>query len=185
MLPVGYLFKHVALRPEWIPASHVEDIYSLASCISDNFADYINYWRHNGYWLFDSPTVIEVLAADNGIDLTGCTPFYYEVYEYEYDGKNWQEFAPEPSFDTDVQLPGEKYLAGYDVATFLAHTSPECSPLSCNGLAATQAVNQHCLFHTFDEAKSALENGVFLQSEPGPYRIFAVYTLAKNQETLQ
>ena len=75
MLPVGYLFKHVALRPEWIKASHVEDIYSLASCISDNFADYINYWRHNGYWLFDSPTIIEVLAENNGIDLTGCTPF--------------------------------------------------------------------------------------------------------------
>ena len=36
-------------------------------------------------------------------------------------------------------------------------------------------VNQHCLFNTQSEAKEALESGKFNDSEPGPFRIFAVY----------
>ena len=35
--------------------------------MSEAFADYINYWRHNGYWLFDSPDVIGRLAEQNAI----------------------------------------------------------------------------------------------------------------------
>jgi hypothetical protein len=68
-------------------------------------------------------------------------------------------------------------LAGYDVATFAAGTSPECSPLSCNGLAAELAANRHCLFESLEQAKQSLETGKFDHSEPGPFRIFAVYTL--------
>jgi hypothetical protein len=74
-------------------------------------------------------------------------------------------------------VPAAKHLAGFDVVTFFTHTSPECSPLSCNALAATLAVNEHCLFPTFAQAKAALEGGAFHHSEAGPLRIFAVYTL--------
>ena len=63
------------------------------------------------------------------------------------------------------------------MVNFTAHTSPECSSLSCNSLATTIPVNQHCLFNTFKEAQSAIEQGFFENSEPGPYRIFAVNTV--------
>jgi hypothetical protein len=33
------------------------------------------------------------------------------------------------------------------------------------------------LFESFDEAKAALESGKFDNAEPGPHRIFAVYTV--------
>jgi hypothetical protein len=33
------------------------------------------------------------------------------------------------------------------------------------------------LFSSFDEAKAHLERGAFNNSEPGPYRIFAVYSV--------
>ena len=83
----------------------------------------------------------------------------------------------DPRLLTDIQVPIDKHLEGFDVTTFTAHTSPECSPLSCNHLATTIQVNRHCLFNTFEEAKEALEGGLFENSESGPYRIFAVYTL--------
>jgi len=68
-------------------------------------------------------------------------------------------------------------LEGFDVTSFVVHTSPECSPLSCNSLAEKIPTNRHCLFNTFDEAKSAIDNGMFAGAEPGPYRIIAVYSV--------
>jgi hypothetical protein len=55
MIPVGYMFKKVMQRPDWLNADGVDDIYSLSGCTSEYFTDYIDYWKHNGYWLFNSP----------------------------------------------------------------------------------------------------------------------------------
>lgn len=178
MIPVGYLYKKVALRPDWLQAEAVFDVYSLSICVSDDFAYYTDYWKHNGYWLFNSPEEIKELASNEGIDLQGTTLFYYEVYEYEFDEdlKEWFPFTPDP-VDTNVQVPTHKQLEGFDVATFRCHNIPEHSPLSCNSLATTIPVNKHCLINTFAEAKAALDDGLFIGSEPGPYRIFAVYTV--------
>jgi len=173
--------KKVFNDPTWIKKLGVDDVYSVSGCMSKEFADYINYWKHNGYWFFNSPEIIMELASSHGIDLTGTTFFYYEVYELEFDGdKNeWLPFAPEASFITNVVVPNEKHLEGYDVATFSVRTSPECSPLSCNLLAREIKVNRHCLLSSLEEAKQSLESGKFKNSESGPYRIFAVYTLEK------
>lgn len=54
-------------------------------------------------------------------------------------------------------------------------TSPECSPLSCCAMAKEMSVNEHCLFRTFAEAKGAIDGGGLNYSEPGPFRVFAVY----------
>ena len=182
MIPVGYMYKKVVVRPDWLETESVTDVYSLSGCVSEDFAGYINnwtykYWKHNGYWLFNSPQVILEFATEHGIDMSGTTLFYYESYEYEYDEdtKDWSTFSPELSFVTDVQTPIDKYLSGFDVTSFRMGSSPECSPLSCNSLATSFPVNEHCLFNTFAEAKEALEGGLFENSEHGPYRIFAVY----------
>ena len=179
MIPAGYMFKRISSGPEWLKAENVHDIYSVSACISDNFADYINFWKHNGYWLFDSREIMTTLAKDHHIDLAGTALFYYEVYEREYDEGNkvWQEFKPEDSFGTNVLVPQSKTLQGFDVVTFWAHSNPECSPLSCNSLAETIPINEHCLLRSLDEAKNLIEAGEFDDSEPGPYRIFAVYTV--------
>ncbi len=50
-------------------------------------------------------------------------------------------------------------------------------PTSCNSLANEILTNAHCLLPDFDIAKRLVETGKFKDSEPGPYRIFAVYTL--------
>jgi hypothetical protein len=59
MIPAGYMFKKVIGRPAWLEAADVDDIFSLSGCVSGNFTDYVNYWKHNDYWLFNSPAVME------------------------------------------------------------------------------------------------------------------------------
>lgn len=179
MIPIGYMYKSVVSSPDWLQAPMDVDIRSVSNCISPDFTDYVPYWKHNGYWLFDSPRIMEELAAEIGIDLSGMMLFYYEAFEYEFGEKtgHWSAFGPEASFRTDVETPASRHLQGFDVVTFFAGNSPECSPLSCNGLAVTIPTNRHCLFDRFDEAKDSLDGGLFVDCEPGPYRIIAVYTV--------
>ncbi len=180
MIPVGYMAKHLATRPDWLKDAHqVKDIYSVSGCISENFADYIEYWKHNGYWLFDSPQIIEKIAKQNSLDIAATKLFFYEAYEFEYDEheKSWKPFDPDEDFVTKIHEPDNKTLEGFDVATFWARTKPECSPLSCNSLAKEIETDEHCLLPSFDRAKELLEDGKFENSERGPYRIFAVYSV--------
>jgi hypothetical protein len=178
MLPAGYLYKAVSRRPEWMAsAPQVKEIYSVSGCISENFGDYIKHWKHNGYWLFDDPLVMHDIARDEGVDLRPMTLFYYEVFDQEFHetARTWstlQLVAP-----AQVRSPAKKTLHGFDVVTFSQNNAPECSPLSCNGLAGEVTVNARGLFETLAEAQVALESGVFERSEPGPFRIFAVYTV--------
>lgn len=177
MIPAGYLAKRVQ-KPERFQIDNVVDVFSVSGCINENFADYIEYWKHNGYWLFDSPEIIRAVAQENSIQLEGTSLFYYEVYEMEFDGQNWCPYQVEPSFQTNVSQPVDKTLAGFDAVTFFAKNAPECSPLSCNGMAKQIRTNEHCLFASFDEAYRNVTDGAFGQAEPGPYRIFAVYSVA-------
>jgi hypothetical protein len=180
MIPVGYMAKRVKARPEWLPADRVRDVYSVSACVSRDFADYINFWKHNGYWFFDSPRVILELAQQGSIDLAGTTLFFYEAYERQFvhDRGEWVGFEPERAFPTDVLVPDIRTLEGYDVVTFSAGTSAECSPLSCNALATDVRTNAHCLLDSLERARRLLEDGTFRNAEPGPYRILAVYSTA-------
>jgi len=178
MIPAGYMAKRVAERPEWLSADRVTSIYSVSGCVSDDFADYVDFWKHNGYWFFDTPEIIVEIARENHIDLAEAVLFYYEVYELQFDSGKWTRFEPESSFGTNVTVPEEKNLEGYDVVTFSVQTSPEHSPLSCNGLASEVETNARCLLRSCEEARTLLENGTFKDAEPGPYRIFAVYSVA-------
>ena len=182
MIPLGYMAKRVSAGTAWLKAPQVSQVCSVSSCISEDFGKWIDAWKHNGYWFFDSPRLIEEVATDRMIDLTDTTLFYYEGFEQEYDSETgWALYRPEPSFPLQVVPPGEKTLRGFDVVTYSQGNSPECSPLSCNGLAAEMPVNEFCLLNSLEEAKALLDAGRFTHSEPGPYRIIAVYAVDSSQ----
>jgi hypothetical protein len=148
--------------------------------------DVTNHWRHNGFWLFDAPSIMAEIAQTDGIDLTPMTLFYYEAYEFELNDSSsfspgeadtWSEIVFN-DFPTNVTLPVAKALQGFDVVTHMSTVAdPGCSPLSCNAVALDIAVNRHCLFDTFDQAKAAIDTGRFANCETGSLRIFAVYTV--------
>ena len=179
MIPVGYMAKRIQERPQELEKAGIVDLYSVSPCMCKDFADYTEFWKHNGYWFLDSPQLIQQIAKEHSIELTGTKIFYYEMYHLElHEDYGWKSFEPEASFTTDVEKPNKKNLEGYDIVTFSCGNYPECSPLSCNWLANTIPVNKHCLLSSFDNAHQLLENGEFQNSEPGPYRILAVYSVS-------
>ena len=109
--------------------------------------------------------------------------FYYEVYGQEFDDaiEQWCPYKRERSFTTNILMPEKKILAGFDVVNSVTRTSPECSPLSCNSFASEIRTNSHCVLPDFETAKHLIETGRFKDSEPGPYRIFAVNTLEQRR----
>ncbi len=177
MIAAGYMAKVVAPKPDWIKSSTALRVCSVSNCVSDDFCDYINHWKHNGYWFFNSPGDILSVADSDPKSAKEYEVFYYEMYENQFDEEaaTWAPFVPEESFRTDVVVPVHKDLLGFDVVTYSVQTSPECSPLSCNNLAEKIVVNDNCLLASFDEAKHLVESGGFSNSEPGPFRIIAVY----------
>ena len=182
---MGYMAKRV----EKVEASrhlppHIEDICSASGCISyQNFCDFIDFWKHNGWWFFDSPQLIREVADEAGVGLEGTTLFYYEVFEKQFnqDKGGWEGVEPEWDFGTDVKVPkdADRQFFGYDIVTYYVRTTPGCSPLSCNGMAEEIPANKHCLLDDFDEAKRLLESGAisYPKGEPGPYRIISVYRI--------
>jgi hypothetical protein len=48
MTPAGYMAKRVCMKPDYLKAGQVADIYSVSGCVSSDFADYIDHWKHNG-----------------------------------------------------------------------------------------------------------------------------------------
>ncbi len=180
MIAAGYMAKKVSPKPDWLRAPGVVDLYSVSDCVSKAFCDYIKHWKHNGYWFYNSPEVVKEVAHAESIDLSGHTLFYYELYEQQFDEEHgvWQPFQAEKDFKTEVEIPRQRQLLGFDVVSFNVQTSPECSPLSCNNLAESIEVNKHCLLESFEQAKKLLASGAFNNSEPGPFRVFAVYSCA-------
>lgn len=180
MIPLGYMRKQVVSRPPWFTTTRVRDVYSLSGCVSHHFADYIRHWKHNGYWLFDSPRLIADVAEAASAPLEGTKLFYYEAFAHQFDEASgiWEAFGPEPSFITRVVAPKNKLLEGFDIVSFSLGNSPECSPLSCHAMADDLPANQHCLLGSLEEAKAVIEQGVLVGCEPGPYRIIAVYSVA-------
>jgi hypothetical protein len=177
MTPAGYLLKRVVPAPPWVCARPGASVCSLSGCVSEAFANYVPKWRHNGYWLFDRPEIALEIAAEDGIDASGLALFYYEVHEQQFveDRRAWQTFAPNDAFPTNVIRPAGFERLGWDVVTFSSNASPECSPLTCCGLAGAADANDFCLLASDEDARSKLESGFFDGSEPGPFRIFSVW----------
>jgi hypothetical protein len=134
-------------------------------------------YRPNGYMLSQSPEIIRELASFHSIDLTDTMLFYYEIHELQYDEDDaeWKPF--EPHWPTRVGTPSVKTLEGYDVVTCHHSSRPECS-LSCTTLPTKVETNEHCLLPSFERAEQLLNEGRFDKSEPGPFRIFAVYSVS-------
>ena len=179
MIPLGYLPKHVAAPPDWLGMPRLTAIHAVAGCVSRNAVDLDPQWRHNGWWFFDTPKLAMQAAADAGADPAGLTLFYCEAFERQYDGEpaRWSDCAAALGA---VEPPRVAAMSGYDIVCFMDEAGPPgCSPLSCNGLAAGAAVNEYCLFPTLDQARAALEAGLFRNAEPGPYRILSVSVVPK------
>jgi hypothetical protein len=173
------MYKQIA-EAGGLECRNASRIYSVSDCISKDFADYIQYWKHNQYWFFNRPEDMDAIIREQGI--TGeLELLYYELYEKEFDEEEqaWQEFPAEESFGYDVKPPAEKEFLGFDIVNYTMGTSPEHSPLSCNLLCREVDVNEYCLLDDFERAVQLTETLNQKRAEPGPYRIIAVSRIAE------
>lgn len=179
MIPLGYMLKSVAERPDWLKAPAVRLVHSVSGCVSEDVADPDPEWRHNGWWFFDTAALVRQVADELGADPGRLTLFYYEAFdrEYDHDAGDWLPYERNDDVETAVVPPARSTLRGFDVVSVRHHNQPEHSPLSCNHLAEQLPTNAFCLFDSLDEARVALEAGLFRNAEPGPYRIVAVHTV--------
>jgi hypothetical protein len=177
--------KFIASPPEWFRTERVMDMYSFTPHGSKGFEYFIDDWQEgevepsNAYRLYDSPELIRQLASTHHVDLSGSRLFFYEVYEQEYheDDAQWYPLdRPVPKLG--IVAPSVKTLEGYDVVAVEARM-PDCSPLcpACGTVATVVETNEHCLLTSLAGARQLLSEGRFANSEPGPFQIFAVYSV--------
>lgn len=183
VIPAGYMAKRICKPPDalGLPA-HIIDICSVSSCVNDDFYDgFVDSWKHNDFWFFDSPEFIHLVAIEHSIDLARTRLFYYEVFDQEFDrAAGWRSLTPSRfGLGVNATEPVKRRLEGYDVTSSWVENCPDPShsPLSCNGLAKEIQTNEHCLFDSFEQTKASIDRREFEGGEPGTLRIIAVYSV--------
>jgi hypothetical protein len=173
---IGYFPKKTKLIPEWLKAGNVEMVCSASTCISEEPEGWINHWKHNECFLYntigDARSILDKLNDKNGYDI-----YAFKKYPIRLEnGSSAEEIIPSVS----VEPLNENFeFLGYDAVSMSMSPIFECSPLSCNRGAETMKVNKYCLFETFEKALSGAVEFSKGNWEPGPYYIVEVYRLIK------
>jgi hypothetical protein len=184
---VGYFAKEPPNPAEAEFLGPGEDIGSVAECIVSGAESWIQHWKHNKFWRFDSEQLaLSVVPVERRASFD---VYAYESYPllFDVDGEQPLEMP-----QLDVEPVGSDYsVLGYDVVELRSIGRPGdeqpnyefgCSPLTCNSLLKEMRVNAHCLLETAAEAlelagRVAASDGTM--GEPGPY--VAVRVLRKNK----
>ena len=165
----GYFPKKIAVKDDWLKAPAVTEIWSVSECISKGPENWIQYWRHNDLWLFDMVELAESVVDPN--EGSTFTTVGYKIWHVGFDlGK--ERSTTIPIIETAVLDPTFESL-GFD-AVVRGGDSFYCSPLSCNGAAATHPTNEKCLFATADAAIVGAKEFSAGNWEPGTYWVVEV-----------
>lgn len=170
---MGYFPKRIEPRPDWLKAPSVIDICSVSECVSEGPPDWINQWRHNEWWLYNS--VQEALSVVPPAESDLYTMFAYRFEAAIYDGGKKETFDL-PDFDIDP-LSSDATTIGFDVVSRSCGSTFECSPLSCNHMAEEIVVNPHCLLDTYEKAIEIALRFSIEEPEPGPFFVAEVILL--------
>jgi hypothetical protein len=173
MILAGYFARRISARPDHLAAPGVREICSVSQCLSPGAEDWIASWRHNGLGWFN--TIADALSVVPEAQRGEFRLFAYRIHPEVFSGGERAPFAP-PDDVRPEPLPAGFAAIGFDSASrSSAHgLSLECSPLSCNGLAAELAVNEHCLFPSLDAAIAGAIRFAAEQPEPGDYYVVEV-----------
>jgi hypothetical protein len=170
---IGYFPKHSLQRPDWLRNRGVEEICSVSCCISEAPEGWIDFWRHNECWAFNTQELAwSVVPAERRADFQ---LYAYKMFPvgFEHGRRTDREF---PKLDVEP-LPPSFVRIGYDAVSRDQTPMFECSPLSCNGLAEDHTVNRYCLVDTEEAAlQLALECSIS-EPEPGAYFVIKVWRL--------
>ena len=174
---VGYFPKLVMPRlDEWWMAENVVEVCSVGECISESPNGWIEQWKHNDCFFYDSIETAEAVAR---IDPRSFEIFAYRALDRRFD-VDGERAVSLPAIRPNPLSPDWRMI-GYDAVEctqgFETGAAVECSPLSCNRVSKEVEVNRYCLIDEFDRAHDlALNFGKqAINVEPGPYYLFEVW----------
>ena len=165
---VGYFPKTTGVPGGWTASDRVEEICSVSNCINSGPEGWIDKWLHNELGFFN--TQADAVAVTRG----HADPF--EIFAYRLLPLRFKEGKAEPLTVPGLPvepLPSSFVSLGFD-AVSKSVSFFECSPLSCNNMAAEAPVNRFCLLETFEEAMALAERCSRGEGEPGPYYVLEV-----------
>ena len=133
---IGYFPKRTMQRPDWLKVAGVDEVCGVSTCVSNAPEGWVDPWRHNETWVYDTPDLAWSVAPD---DARGSFDLYaYQMFPVRFTQGLQQPFEIPP---LQVEsLPSSFERLGFDVVSRTCGSSFECSPLSCNHMAQHVAV---------------------------------------------
>jgi hypothetical protein len=173
MIDAGFFVKQIERKPDDMRAPGVLEICSVSGCLSSPPKNWIESWRHNDFGWFNriSDALSVIPSGDESRYRLFAYRLYPEVFTPQGRVQIWVpgNVSPEP-------IPSAFRRLGFDSASKSMERvlGFECSPLSCNQMAAEIRANQFCLFADLDAAISGAERFAADQPEPGDYYVVEV-----------
>jgi hypothetical protein len=168
---IGYFPKRTLRHPDWPEVAGVEEICSVSSCISEDPDEWIEKWRHNHFYVYDSPDLAWDIVREG--ERSEFDLYAYKLFPVMFESGQQKPF--DISALNALPLPDSFVRLGFDVVSRNGGAAFECSPLSCNSMAEQIAVNRHCLI---DDPATALQHAAEFEAvgcEPGPYFVVEVW----------
>jgi hypothetical protein len=77
---IGYLPKRIEAPPAGLRLPGVAEIWSVSTCISKAPERYVDHWRHNAFWLFDSLALAKsVLGPEDVFTVVGYRLWHEDI----------------------------------------------------------------------------------------------------------
>lgn len=178
LVQIGYFAKRAAPVPDYLGAVGVTELCSVSECLAKGPPGWLDAWKHNEFYFFND--AVDAWSVVPPGDRREFHLFAYRLLPALFDeGQREPLVLPklcvQPMDAAFVQL-------GYDAVSRSSDSLFECSPLSCNHLAETVAVNRYCLLADFDAAADLATfcSTTASRCEPGPYAVVEVWRRAAN-----
>jgi len=154
----------------------VEEICSVSDCVSDSPEGWIDRWKHNEMWVFDTLELAWSVVPET--ERKDFDMFGYYLFPERIPVKEPSSFEQKPFIIPSLRVtPMDDTFEkmGYDIVNRWAGNAFECSPLSCNGMADEIKVNRYCLIDESDKAFEIAKQFEAKGAEPGPYYVIEVW----------
>ena len=167
---LGYFPKRLTSVPEGYDLPGVQEIASVSECIASGPEGWVDLWRHNDAFLYNSPEQAWAVVPVDDVARYGMYAYKIASRVYGQDHAQPIEIQVKP-----IDLPQSFSRLGYDVVNRDYSVTFECSPLSCNAMARQVLVNEFCLFEDHASAVQFAKRCAVEQPEPGSYLVVEVW----------
>src|SRR3954451_4573974 len=92
---IGYFPKRTSKQPAWLKSPAVEEICSVSTCISEGPAGWVEAWRHNEQWVYDTPELAWSVVPEK--DRVAFDLYAYRMFPIEF-----REGVPTPFISPEI-----------------------------------------------------------------------------------